>query len=136
VGVDRGGDERVELRLVEEANVLIGVGCRRLLGRPTQVFDHPAVSKRELEDAVQEAEIVTCALDRLTAHETGKQTAAHPLDRNAAASQDASIRTRARVSAFAEDRLNAERAGVAVAARRQKWLQRRATIGVAQLQAG
>lgn len=40
---------------------------------------------------------------------------------------------RATVSAFAEDRLNAERAGVVVAARQQKWLQRGATIGVAQL---
>ena len=61
---------------------------------------------------------------------------AHPLDSDAAAIQDASIRTRATFSAVAEDRLNAERAGVVVAARRQEWLQRRATIGVAQLQAG
>jgi hypothetical protein len=73
MGIDRGCDERVELCLVEEPNVLVGVGCGRFLGCPTRVFDHPAVSKGEVEDAVQEAEIVTCALDRLTMLKTGER---------------------------------------------------------------
>ena len=59
------GEQRIELGLIEEADVLILVDGLGLLDRLARVRDDPALAQREVEDAVQEAEIVACALDRL-----------------------------------------------------------------------
>jgi hypothetical protein len=67
VRLDRRAEQRVELCLVEEADVRIGLGRHRFLGRPTWIHEHPALAQRELEDAVQEAQVVSSALDRLAA---------------------------------------------------------------------
>jgi hypothetical protein len=63
---DAGGlDQRVELRLIEEPDVLVGVLGVRLLGKLAWVLMGPALADREIEDAVQEPQIVQRALDRV-----------------------------------------------------------------------
>ena len=59
------GEQRIELGLIEEADVLILVDDLGLLDRLARVRSDPALAQREVEDAVQEAEVVARALDRL-----------------------------------------------------------------------
>jgi hypothetical protein len=69
VALGGGGQKRVELGLVEEADVRIVARHLRLVGRPAWVFARPPLPVREVKHAVQEADVVARALDRLTGRE-------------------------------------------------------------------
>src|ERR1019366_4428013 len=68
----RHGQQGVELSLVEEADVLVLVSDLGLLNRLARVCDDPALAQREVKDAVQEAQVVARALDRLVAIEADR----------------------------------------------------------------
>ena len=58
--------------MVKEADVLVHISDRGLLHRLARVSDDPALAQREVEDAVQEAEVVARALDRLVVIEADR----------------------------------------------------------------
>jgi hypothetical protein len=71
-GTGRRSQQGVELGLIEEADVLVLVGDHGLLDGLARVSGDPSFAEREVEDAVQEAEVVARALDRLVVLEAGR----------------------------------------------------------------
>jgi hypothetical protein len=60
-----GLDERVELGLIEKPDVLVAVLGIRLLCKLARILMRPALANCKVEDAVEESQVVECALDRM-----------------------------------------------------------------------